>query len=329
MIVSKVPYRVSFFGGGTDYPSWFTENEGSFISATIDKFCFIRIRELPPFFSYKHRLVWSKVETVNEISEIQHPAIREVLNLYNPDRGLEIFHYGDLPARTGLGSSSSFVIGLILSLDSFFNEKKLSPENLSKKAIQIEREVLNEKGGIQDQIAISHGGINYVSISKNSDYIVKRFDKKNSIIQEIQNSLYLVYSGISRISSEQSEHFESNFKINSSILQEMQNICNEVNDHFDNNKMTVKLFSDYINESWKLKKTLITSEHMKLVLEIEDYLIKSGATSVKLLGAGGGGFMLTTVPKDSQDFFKQQTSKMIVTKISFYHGLPSITLDRI
>ena len=169
MIISKTPFRISLFGGGTDYPGWYRENGGSVLATAIDKYCYISCRHLPPFFDHKHRIVYSKVESVKKIEEIQHPAVRAVLSKLGTNAGLEIHHDGDLPARSGLGSSSSFTVGLINALNALKGQQ-ISKEDLAKQAIYIEQEILKENVGNQDQIRAAFGGFNRIDFNPDDSF---------------------------------------------------------------------------------------------------------------------------------------------------------------
>src|SRR5205814_1084796 len=171
MIISRTPFRVSFFGGGTDYPDWFREHGGAVLSTTIDKYCYISVRELPPFFDHRFRVVYSIVENVKEVHEINHPAVRAVLDRFHTDTGLEIHHDGDLPARSGLGSSSSFTVGLIHAL-SALQGRHISKEELANQAIYVEQEVIRENVGSQDQISAAFGGFNRVEFRQGGEFEV-------------------------------------------------------------------------------------------------------------------------------------------------------------
>src|SRR6188508_3138271 len=171
MIISRTPFRISFFGGGTDYPEWFSEHGGAVLSTTIDKYCYLSVRELPPFFDHKFRVVYSIVENVREVNDIKHPAVRGVLGWLNVAKGLEIHHDGDLPARAGLGSSSAFTVGLIsavLALDG----RHISKDDLADEAINVEQCLLREPVGVQDQISAAFGGFNHISLRRDGSYQV-------------------------------------------------------------------------------------------------------------------------------------------------------------
>ena len=172
MIITKTPYRISFFGGGTDHPLWFKEHGGKVLATTFDKYCYINLRQLPPFFDHKYRIVYSQIEDTININEIQHPAVREVLKYFHSNEGLEIHHDGDLPARSGLGSSSSFTVGLINAMNAL-KGKYCSPYELASTAIHIEQDLIKECVGSQDQISAAYGGFNEIEFFKDGTFSVE------------------------------------------------------------------------------------------------------------------------------------------------------------
>ena len=182
MIISKTPYRISFFGGGSDYPAWYRRNGGAVLSTTIDKYIYITCRELPPFFEHKYRIVWSKIETVKNIKQIKHHAVREMLKHYKIKSGLEIHYDGDLPARSGMGSSSVFVVGLMNALNNYSDIKK-EKKQLAKDSIKFEQKILKEAVGSQDQVAATYGGFNKIIFKTNGDFNVKPVNiKKKTLV---------------------------------------------------------------------------------------------------------------------------------------------------
>ena len=195
MIITKTPYRISLFGGGTDHPAWYKDNGGEVISFAIDKYCYLTARVLPPFFDHKYRIAYSKVEMIKNIDEIQHPAVREGIRKFCPDLALEIHHDGDLPARSGVGSSSAFAVGLINSL-SLLQNLELSSEDLANQAIILEQEILNENVGSQDQIACALGGLNYIKFGGEQEWVSEKITLTPSMKNQIERRMVLVYSGI-------------------------------------------------------------------------------------------------------------------------------------
>ena len=214
MIVSKTPFRISFFGGGTDYPKWYLKYGGKVISTSIDKYCYISCRELLSFFSHNHRIVYSKIENAKKINQIKHPVVRAILTRFNVKRGLEIHHDGDLPAKSGIGSSSSFTVGMLNALYAM-QKKKLINFNLPTKPFFLSKNILRENVGSQDQIAAAYGGFNYINFSKNGTFKILKNNFKKKNINRIEESIVLCYTSLARISGHVAKKKLSNFKLKS------------------------------------------------------------------------------------------------------------------
>lgn len=315
MIISKTPYRISFFGGGTDYPYWYKKNKGLVIGTSIDKYCYITLRSLPPFFKNKHRLVWSKIETVNRFHQIQHPAIRECLKLYNIEKGVEIHHVGDLPARSGIGSSSSFAVGLISALNCYTN-KKVSKKKLAKQAINFEQNILNEVVGVQDQIFASYGGFLSIEIKKNSDFLISDLIKKNDKLKELENNITLLYSGKSRFASNIAKNQKNNFKKKISSYEVLHQLALEAKNVIEK-KYCVEDLGLIMNESWKIKKTLSNKVSNNFINNIYDVAENCGVYGGKILGAGGGGFLLFLTNKNSKKKLKSKLKNFLEVPVKF------------
>ncbi|MEI7466649.1 MAG: hypothetical protein WCL57_00330 [Chloroflexota bacterium] len=197
MIIARTPYRISFFGGGTDYPGWYREHGGAVIAATIDKYCYLTVRHLPPFFEHRHRVVWSKIEQVGQIDEISHPAVRGILKYAGVERGLEIHHDGDLPARSGMGSSSAFTVSLLNALHGLHGQMT-SKHKLAMEAIHVEQTVLKETVGSQDQVSAAYGGFNHIRFLQNGEISVAPITVSSARAHELDSHLMLFYTGIKR-----------------------------------------------------------------------------------------------------------------------------------
>lgn len=290
MVISRTPFRVSFFGGGTDYPVWFEKNEGRVLSSTINKYCHISARYLPPFFECRNRIVWSRIECVNSVDEIQHPAVRASLKFLDVHSGVEVHHDGDLPARTGLGSSSAFTVGM---LNALYGLKGVmaSKARLADEAIYVEQTLLNEAVGIQDQIQVAHGGINLIEIRRDSSYSVRPVVMPHERIQALQDCLMLFYTGISRYASEIAETQIKSIPDKERELHEMALMVDNAVDILTAGG-SLDDFGRLLHESWIIKRGLtdVISNHN--IDEIYQTAIGAGALGGKLLGAGGGGFML-------------------------------------
>lgn len=314
MIISKTPYRISLFGGGTDYPEWYSKNGGAIISGTINKYIYISVRDLPNFFKHKFRISYSSIEEVQNIKEIKHTPIKKILKyLKLENNGLEIHYDGDLPAKSGMGSSSSFVVGLFNALHTKKNKYIMTKKKLSLKSIYLEQKVLNETVGIQDQIAVTYGGFSFISINTTGNYKIINFNRK--ISKKVEKDLFLVYTNVSRIANDIAKTYIHKLKKNN-MLVDLQNITKEAYKDFSNNK-TDKI--DYfLNQSWKIKKKLSSYVTNPSIDSLYNFGLKIGATGGKLLGAGGGGFFLFYVPKENQkNFLIKMKKKKIVVPVCF------------
>lgn len=292
MIICRTPFRVSLFGGGTDYPQWFNKHGGSVLGFAIDKYCYISLRRLPPFFEHKHRIVYSSVENVREIEEIKHPAVRGILS----DRGdvtdgLEIHHDGDLPARSGLGSSSSFTVGLYHALAAL-DGKIVSKKNLACEAIRIEHEVIEEKVGCQDQIWAAYGGLNRIDFLESGDFDVQPLIVNSERRKDLQNHLMLVFTGLSRLAPVMAEKKIANLDSRERQLKTMHAMVDEAEAILQDQSVPMRELGRLLDRSWQLKRELADGLTTPLVDEIYSKAIGAGASGGKLLGAGGGGFML-------------------------------------
>jgi len=314
MIITKTPYRISFFGGGSDYPEWYLKHGGEVISSTIDKYIYLSCRNLPPFFDHKHRIVWSKVELVNNIKQIKHKAVKEMLIHLKIKNGLEIHYDGDLPARSGMGSSSVFVVGLMHLLKSFHGIK-ITKKNLAKKCIFFEQKILKEIVGSQDQIAASYGGFNKIIFKKNGGFSVIPISNKKRL-QELNKNLLLVYTGIKRTAHDIAASYIKKLQKSkknhilkiSSFVKESEKILKygDLND-----------FGKLLHESWLEKKSLSSSISNSYIDDIYKDAIKKGALGGKLLGAGGGGFLLFYVPYFRQKNFIKYFNKLVNVPFRF------------
>ncbi|MBA1337293.1 MAG: D-glycero-alpha-D-manno-heptose-7-phosphate kinase [Pelagibacterales bacterium] len=315
MIISKTPYRISFFGGGSDYPSWYLKNGGEVISSTIDKYIYISCRTLPPFFQHKYRIVWSKVESVKNVNQIQLKPVREMIKKFKIKDGLEIHYDGDLPARSGMGSSSVFVVGL-LNIFNHINKNKLKNEILAKQSIQFEQKVLKEVVGSQDQIAASCGGFNKIIFNKGGSFLVKPISIKNETIKNLNQNLILVYTGLTRNAHDIASSYVNKLKSTKrSQILEILNFVKEAENILK--KGDLSSFGKLLHESWIKKKELSNFISNNKIDDIYKYAISKGALGGKLLGAGGGGFFLFYVPKHYQKSFINSFKKLLHIPFNF------------
>ena len=315
MIISKTPYRISFFGGGTDYPTWYKKKGGSVISATIDKYIYISCRTLPPFFTHKYRIVWSHIETVKKLNEIKHRAVREMIKSFKIKKGLEIHYDGDLPARSGMGSSSVFVVGL-MNLFNHFNNKKINKNKLAKKSIYFEQKILREVVGSQDQIAATYGGFNKIIFKKRGGFRVKPILIKKRIIKKLNDNLLLVYTGYKRTA-----HYIAKGYVNKLQTTKKEYII-EISKYVNKAEKALKTgqldkFGKLLNEAWQEKKKLSTSISNPTIDKIYNEAMRNGALGGKLLGAGGGGFFIFYVPQPKQKRFIKKLKNFITVPFKF------------
>ena len=300
MIVSRTPHRISFFGGGTDYPTWYLEHGGRVLGVAIDKYCYITCRELPPFFKHKHRIAYSKVETVKNIAEIQHPSVRETLKYLKIERGLEIHHDGDIPARSGMGSSSAFTVGFLKTMYAF-EGKIVSKEKLFKEAIHIEQNLIKEKVGSQDQVWAACGGLNKIEFLQNGEIIIEPIIMKESHLRSFESKFMLFYTGISRYASEIADDKIQNMPKKKRELFKMKELVEEGYKILTSGRDDFTDFGKLLNETWLLKKKLSNKVTNGEIDNMYETAIKNGAIGGKLLGAGGGGFVLFYVETEDRE----------------------------
>ena len=313
MIISKTPFRISFFGGGTDYPAWYCQHGGAVLATTIDKYCYLTCRYLPPFFEHRFRIVYSKIENCQTLDEIRHPAVREGLRYVNLDHGVEIHHDGDLPARSGMGSSSAFTVGLLHALYALKGQM-LGKDQLAKESIYIEQERLNEAVGCQDQVLTAYGGLNHISFFQNGKFSFVPITVRPERIQDLNSHLMLFYTGIKRTASDIAltydiERKQRQLHIMKDLVDEGLLILNSESD--------ITAFGELLHEAWKVKRTLSPKVSNSHIDEIYNRALVAGAIGGKLTGAGGGGFMLLFVPPDRQEKVKEAFNKLIHVPFRF------------
>lgn len=299
MIITRTPFRISFFGGGTDYPAWYLEHGGTVLATTIDKYCYITCRRLPPFFEHKHRIVYSHIENVREISEIQHPAVRAVLDWMKVDEGLEIHHDGDLPARSGLGSSSSFTVGLLHAIRALRGEY-VSKDDLASQAIHIEQKVIQENVGSQDQVSAAFGGLNRIEFRQNDSFDVAPVITSADRLASLQSHLMLFFTGVSRIASDVAKAKIDNLKNRVQELKTMHAMVDEAIAILQNGDTPITAFGELLDQSWQLKRSLSERVSTPEIDTLYAAAKEAGATGGKIIGAGGGGFLLLFVRPELQ-----------------------------
>jgi D-glycero-alpha-D-manno-heptose-7-phosphate kinase len=315
VIITRTPFRISFFGGGTDYPAWYKKHGGAVLATTIDKYCYLSCRYLPPFFEHRIRLVYSRIENCQGIDEITHPAVREVLRHVGIDRGVEIHHDGDLPARSGIGSSSSFTVGLLHALYALKGQMP-SKRQLALESVYIEQECLKEVVGSQDQVLAAFGGFNHITFSPDGEISVRPVTVRAARIRELNDHLMLFYTGISRTSSEIAESYiqhigdkERKMEAMSALVDEGLSILNGGDD--------ITHFGRLLHEAWEVKRSLSAEVSSPDIEELYSRARNAGAIGGKLTGAGGGGFMLLFVEPHSRHRVRDRLGDLLHVPFEF------------
>lgn len=322
--ITRTPLRVSFFGGGTDYPEWYRVHDGAVLSTTIDKFCYINCRYLPPFFDIRHRIVWSHIETVNSIAEILHPAVREGLRQlgFTDERGIELHYQGDLPARAGMGSSSSFSVGLIKALKALRGEE-IEGLDLARAAIELERDRLKEPVGVQDQTAAAIGGFNILRFSGDDEIEAEPVRADSERVAELTANLMLFFTGTSRLGATVTVDVIKNLSGHSSELRAMLRLVDRAAAIMEN-RQDLDEFGRLLGETWRLKRTLSDSITNNRIEALYAQAIGAGAIGGKLLGAGASGFMLFYVPPRKQAKVREALSSCLEVPFNFEPGACTI-----
>ena len=314
MIITKTPFRMSFFGGGTDMPIFFNEHGGAVISTTFDKYCYVNVRHLPPFMPYRSEIVHNRFERVNDINDIEHPLIRECMRLHDIHE-IRLTYEGDLPARTGLGTSSTFAVGM-LSAFCALKGKMMSKRQLAEEAIYVERDILQEHGGWQDQIAAAYGGLNRIDFHDN-DFSVHPIVMLPERKKELDENLMLFYTGVQRFSSEiQADTFAKPVDKTKQLL-DMLALVDEAEKILTDKNASLNEFGKLLDTTWKLKRGTGAKVSSGSIDELYAKGINAGALGGKLLGAGGGGFLLFYVEKEHQENVRNALSDLMEVPFLF------------
>jgi D-glycero-alpha-D-manno-heptose-7-phosphate kinase len=315
MIICRTPFRISLFGGGTDYPAWFRRNGGEVLATTINKYCYLTCRYLPPFFEHRIRLVYSRVENCHSIEEIEHPAVKAVLQFLKFERGLELHHDADLPARSGMGSSSAFTVGLLHALYALTG-KMTGKRELASQSIHIEQELLKETVGCQDQIQAAYGGLNHIEFLTTGDFVVRPMTLPAERVRELESHLMLFYTGIKRTAAEIAGSFVPEIErreVQLRALRETVRAGISVLNGDDDITRTGAL----LDEAWQAKRTLSAAVTNDDVDAIYADARAAGAIGGKVTGAGGGGFMLLFVPPGKQSAVRGRLNRLIWVPLRF------------
>lgn len=315
MIISRTPFRISFLGGGTDYPAWYLDHGGAVLATTINKYCYLTCRYLPPFFEHRYRVVWSKIENCHAIEEITHPAVKAILQHMLFDRGVEIHHDGDLPARSGTGSSSAFTVGLLNGLHAL-EGRMIGKRELTDQALHIEQDVLKEHVGSQDQVMAAHGGLNKIDFHPGGQITVTPLALSRDRIRALEDHMMLFYTGITRTASNIVESYIKTLDQKRRQLRVMMDLVHEGFNTLNSNADLVD-FGKLLHENWQIKRELGEKITNGDVDEIYQVAMDAGAIGGKLSGAGGGGFMNLFVPPEKQPAVRQRLSRLVHVPIQF------------
>ena len=318
MIITKTPFRMSFFGGGTDMESFFREHGGAVLSTTFDKYCYVTVRHLPKFFEYRTELSYAKTERVKDINEIQHPAIRNAMKMLNMHE-IRLTYEADLPARSGLGTSSSFAVGMLNAFyclkGQYSNKKQLADD-----AIHLERKLCNESGGWQDQIAASFGGMNRIEFNKDGTYdvhpIIIHPERKNLL----NDNLLMFFTGFTRFSSDVQKANQAGYEEKIKQLLEMYKLVDEAEAVLENNNSDLDNFGRLLDKTWRLKRQTGSAITTNSIDELYERGIKAGALGGKLLGAGGGGFLVFYVQPEKKSAVVNAMSDLMYVPFKFENG---------
>ena len=315
MIISRTPYRISFFGGGTDYPAWYRQHGGAVLAATINKYCYLTCRYLPPFFEHRIQVVYSKVERCQKVEEITHPSVRETLRYLKIERGLEINHDGDLPGRSGMGSSSAFTVGLLHALHAL-KGKIVGKKRLAEEGIHLEQDLLKEVVGSQDQVCAAYGGVNRISFLPNGEFTVQPMTLSQSRLEELNSHLMLFFTGIKRTASDVASSYAGGMEERAGLLNKMRE-CVDRSCEILNGKESLTAFGELLHEAWLAKRGLSDKVSNARVDAVFADARAAGAIGGKLLGAGGGGFILLFVPPEKQPKVRKKLSHLIHVPFEF------------
>lgn len=315
MIITRTPFRMSFFGGGTDIEEYFKENKGAVLSTTIDKYCYVNVRHLPRFFDYSNELVYSTTEKVNDVNEIEHPLIRNAMKMLDMHE-IRLTYEADLPARSGLGTSSSFAVGMLLAFyalkGKYADKKKLADE-----AIYVERVLCEEVGGYQDQIAAAYGGLNKIVFDKDG-YTVKPIIISQQRKKQLNNNLMMFFTGFTRFSSDvQKVNNMTSIDEKKNKLRKMYDMVDQAEQILCDKNRNLDDFGRLLDESWKLKKQTGKGITTSNIDKLYDKGIEAGALGGKLLGAGGGGFLVFYVQPDKQQNVKEAMNDLMYIPFKF------------
>lgn len=315
MIISRTPFRISFFGGGTDYPAWYRQHGGAVVAATIDKYCYISVRQLPPFFEHRFRVVYSKIENCSAPEEISHPAVRGVLQHLQITSGLEIHHDGDLPARSGMGSSSAFTVGLLNALYAL-QGRMPGKRQLALESIRIEQDVIQETVGSQDQVQAAYGGLNHVTFQADDEFSVRPVVLSRERTHDFNAHLMLFYTGTKRTAANIAQSYVNDIHSKKRSLRITNDLVKEALAILTSDQDLLAI-GELMHEAWQIKRGLSDKVSNAGIDALYQQAREAGAVGGKLTGAGGGGFMLLFVPPDRHAVVREALGHLIHVPFRF------------
>lgn len=319
MVISRTPYRISFFGGGTDFPEWYLKNGGEVLASTIDKYIYISCRYLPPFFEHRFRVSYSKIEECKSVEQIEHPAVREILKFLSIKGDLEIHYDGDLPKRSGMGSSSSFSVGLLNALYAY-KGMFVSKQQLATESIHLEQKIIKEIVGSQDQVSAAYGGFNHIKFLQNGEIEVHPMTISQDRFAELNSNFMLLYTSIMRTSDDVTKTYVNAIQEKEKQLSLMSQMVEEAKSILFSNRPIAE-FGSLIHEAWQVKRSLSDLVSNSEIDCMYEQARKAGAIGGKLTGAGGGGFLLLFVPPERHANVKENLKQFIQVPIKMEnHG---------
>lgn len=316
MIISRTPYRISFFGGGTDYPAWYREHGGAVLSTSINKYSYITCRKLPPFFEYSYRLRYFHREETQTVDEIKHPSIRECLKYLKIEHGIDLVHHGDIPAQSGMGSSSTFTVGLLNTLYAMMNKMSTKRE-LAQVALHVEQNLIGEKVGSQDQIAAAFGGFNKIEFGGDQEFAVTQIIIDPARLKLLESSVMLFFTGFSRSASKIAGEQINNMSAKKIDLNECTKMVDEALRVLLEPGDDLREFGKLLDQQWKIKRGYANGVSNIVIDTIYERGIQAGALGGKLLGAGNGGFMLFLVEPERQQAVKEALVPLLHVPVRF------------
>lgn len=319
MVITRTPLRISFFGGGTDYPAYFEEHGGEVLSTSIDRYVYLTVSRLDPLFEHRIRVAYAKTELVRKVEEVQHPSVRACLQHLGIEGGVEISVTADLPARTGLGSSSSFTVGLLHALHAYRGEL-VSPAELAKEAIHVEQKIIGERVGSQDQVAASLGGFRHIVFSKDPIFKADPLPLSTRRKEALHKHLLLFFTGQTRLAEEVLEEQSKKTRDNRELLKQMRALVAPGRKILVDENEPLEKFGALLDEAWKIKRSLSSKISTSIADEAYEAGRRAGADGGKLLGAGGGGFLLFFARPERQAKLKEALHKLVEVPFRFESG---------